>query len=77
MATHNDWIIDDRVNVTGICRSCNWHYASVLKALSERGYTREDAEVFARFAFADHARKGERPEDQITTEHWERLSLAE
>lgn len=71
-----DWIIDRTINLSRTARENGWHLASVTAALEKKGLPRWEADAFAAFVFADAAavRDGE-PEEHLTDEQWERLSV--
>jgi hypothetical protein len=72
------------INITQLCRDANWHLRTAIEELSKH-LSWEEAESFAEFAFADHADEmggvrlsillDGRPEDYLTDEQWDRLSL--
>lgn len=73
------WKIDNKINLTQICNSADWHLQSIIDALAEAGLDRRDAECFAAFASAAYAMEfggacdGD-PRDELTDDQWDRLS---
>ena len=73
------WMIDDRIDLTAICKQARWHRLSIIDALVAANLPRSDAEAFADFAICEMAQSeggicDHRPEDEVTDEQWERLS---
>lgn len=72
------WIIDGKINLDQTAEESNWHLATTIAKLQEQGLERRDAEDFADFAFSDHAAvRDRRPEECVTDEQWDRLTLGD
>ena len=64
------------INLTVTCERADWHLASTITDLQAQELSREDAEAFANFAFADKSTFGPAAEESITDGQWDRLELS-
>jgi len=64
------------INLSEIARQKEWHLASIISALQKQSLSRQDAEAYANFIFADEAETNDgRPEDHLSDEQWARLNI--
>lgn len=70
------WMIDGSIDLLQTCVDSEWHLATAVGSLMERGLSRDDAQAFADFAFADVS-LDEAPEDQVTDEQYDRITAGE
>ena len=63
------------INLTVTCERADWHLATTIADLQALELSREDAEAFANFAFADESTGGPAAEESITDAQWDRLKL--
>lgn len=70
------WILDGKIDLSAICAESNWHRLTAIERLTgmEGVGNRREAETFIDFVFCDKA-TDERPEDHVTDEQYERLSV--
>lgn len=71
------WLIDHAVKLSTICEGIGWNRLAVKDYLQiEEGMSPADAEAYTAFAFCEHAKVRDcKPEDYLTDEQWERLSI--
>jgi len=66
---------ENRINLTETCKAAEWHLATTIDKLLAANLSRDDAEAFAAFAFAEQGQCGY-PEQEVTDEQWDRLELS-
>lgn len=75
-----NYLIDGEIDLAAICEEAGWHHATCMDKLQEKGLSRQDAEAFAEFAFAERANTmggvtDVEPEECVTVEQWNRLTV--
>lgn len=80
MAMHRT--IDEKIDLTQICKDADWHHATVIDALIASGLDKQDASAFVEFIFAEAAienggKTETEPEECVTDDQWNRLGLME
>lgn len=72
------WLIDGSINLTQVAIDAEWHLASTIAALTTQGVfpglSREDAEAYAEFIFAERAGDS-RSMEQVSESQEQRLSV--
>ena len=67
----------DGIDITAIAEKNDWHLASAVEELESHGIAPRDAEAAMAFIFASNAKHSDdTPEDLVTDEQWDRLTIA-
>ena len=70
------WIIDEKINLTELVETSEWHYATTVQALRDMDIEQREAEGFTAFIFAEVAQIDDcNPMDHLTDEMWSRLTV--
>jgi hypothetical protein len=67
-------MIDTSIDLTDVCQRAEWHLATAVSMLTARGLTRDDAEAFTAFQFAEVATRGDNSADCVSDAQWDRLT---
>ena len=63
-------LIDNKINLTEICRSCDWHLTTAIEELIRNGFSRDDAGSFANFEFNENAIESNGKYDTVSSDDY-------
>lgn len=70
------WMLDDSIELEKVAAEAEWHRATMIERLIAEGLSREDADSYTAFVFADRAKVADAPpEFFVTDDQWDRLTL--